>query len=582
MIRADLNHKFISEYTVSRLSKPFTLLIPFSKLKFLRLTFPVDEQMAYVGRFRLTAASFSCLNKNVFLPRTTKISMLNTVASNANEQNTDEAIKKFTDLPGPLSLPLIKASWTAFLGERGEPLGKRLLSLQADSIEKYGRIFLMDFPGMKSVSLADPLDVATVLRNEPKHPRRFNIPIFDYYRETRGKEPGVFFANGTEWYNYRSVISKRMLRPKEVADYAVPFNEIVTDFIERVKNIREPPGSEKEYEVQGLDNELFKWSFESVAEMLFDKRFGCLEPEVNKEAQTFIQAINVFLEEMMGTNLYPIWLIKIYKPKQVKKMFDSFDTMYEYAEMFIQRRIKEIEEQEQMQHTGRESEKKMSFFEFLLSSGKLSKDDLLGSVIDVLFAGVDTTSNTMQWVLYMMAKNPDKQEILRQEVLSVLGDQNQASPATIAQMPYLKAWVRETLRLYPVLSIFGRIASEDLILSGYHIPAGTQLDFLVYFMSHDEDVFPDPEEFKPERWLREQSNKFNQAKEVFASIPFGFGTRMCIGRRVAELELHLLLARIVQQFEIQYPPDAEMVQPFIRGITIPDRPVRAKFVDRKL
>lgn len=239
--------------------------------------------------------------------------MLSTVASNVNGP-----IKMFTDIPGPLSLPVIKASWTALLGARGEPLGKRLLSLQAKSVEKYGRIFLVDLPGMKSVQVANPLDVATILRNEPKFPKRFNLPVFDYYRETRGKEPGVFFANGPDWHNYRSVISKRMLRPKQVADYAVSFNKIVTDFIQRVKIIRESPGSEKEYEVQGLDNELFKWSFESVAEMLFDKRFGCLEPEVNKQAQTFIQAISVFLEEMMGSNLYPIWLIKIFEPKQVK------------------------------------------------------------------------------------------------------------------------------------------------------------------------------------------------------------------------------------------------------------------------
>ena len=88
-------------------------------------------------------------------------------------------------------------------------------------------------------------------------------------------------------------------------------------------------------------------------------------------------------------------------------------------------------------------------------------------------------------------------------------------------------------------------------------------------MSRDESLFTDPNAFIPERWLRDrdpQSNKFNEAKEV----------RMCLGRRIAELELHLLLARIVQQFDIQYPPNAEVVQPFIRAVTIPDRPVRAK------
>ena len=217
-----------------------------------------------------------------------------------------------------------------------------------------------------------------------------------------------------------------------------------------------------------------------------------------------------------------------------------------------------------------------------MSSGKLTKDDLLASVIDVLFAGVDTTSNTMQWVLYMMAKNPDKQDILRQEVLSVLGDTTLATPTTLAQMPYLKAWVRETLRLYPVLCAIPRRPAEDIVLSGYLIPAGkTQVEFLTHVMSRDEKLFEDAEAFRPERWLRKKDSIPTDTAEAFSSIPFGFGTRMCIGRRIAELELHLLLARIVQQFEISYPSDAENVEPFVRGVTIPDRAVRAKFVDRQ-
>ena len=140
-------------------------------------------------------------------------------------------------------------------------------------------------------------------------------------------------------------------------------------------------------------------------------------------------------------------------------------------------------------HPGRIESDKAGFFEFLLSSGKLTKDDLLATVIDVLFAGVDTTSNTMQWVLYMMAKNPDKQDILRQEVLSVLGDTTWATPATLAQMPYLKAWVRETLRLYPFIAI-PRRPTEDVVLSGYLIPGGTaEVDFLFFGMGRDEEVF---------------------------------------------------------------------------------------------
>ncbi|KAJ7340046.1 hypothetical protein OS493_002769 [Desmophyllum pertusum] len=286
-------------------------------------------------------------------------------------------------------------------------------------------------------------------------------------------------------------------------------------------------------------------------------------------------------------------MVGIYETQQFKKFFDNFDTMYECAELFIGRRINELEEQQKVQsHHSSEAQShhsseaaegdKAGFFEFLLSSGKLTKDDLLASVIDVLFAGVDTTSNTMQWMLYMMAKNPDKQDILRHEVLSVLGDTTLATPTTLAQMPYLKAWVRETLRLYPVLSGIPRLPAKDLILSGYLIPEGkAQVEFLTYYMGRDEKVFEDAEAFKPERWLRKKDGTLTEAVEAFSSIPFGFGTRMCLGRRIAELELHLLLARIVQQFEISYPPDAENVEPFMRGVTIPDRALRVQFVDRQ-
>ena len=135
----------------------------------------------------------------------------------------------------------------------------------------------------------------------------------------------------------------------------------------------------------------------------------------------------------------------------------------------------------------------MGFFEFLLSSEKLNKDDLLPTVIDVLFGGVDTTSNTMQCVVHIIAKNPDKQDILRQDVL-----------------------VRQ--------------------------------EVLVFFMGRDEEVFENAEAFKPERWLSKKDFVLTEVAEVYSSITFEFGTPMCLGRRIAELELHRLLPRNVQHF----------------------------------
>ena len=163
----------------------------------------------------------------------------------------------------------------------------------------------------------------------------------------------------------------------------------------------------------------------------------------------------------------------------------------------------------------------------------------------------------------------------------MVGNSTFATPETLARMPYLKAWLRETLRLYPVLSAIPR-RPKDIILGGYHIPGGTaQVEFLVHQMGRDESIFEDAEAFKPERWLRNKDTALIESAEAFASLPFGFGTSMCLGRRIAKLELHLAMARIVQQFDISYPPEAENMQPLIRGVTITDRPVRVQFVDRK-
>ena len=120
-----------------------------------------------------------------------------------------------------------------------------------------------------------------------------------------------------------------MLRLKEVTDYTPDFNKIIGNFSHRLRSVREPGGSERENKVFELDDELCKWSFGSVAEMLFDKRFGCLEEEINKEAQTFIKAVGDFLANAVEVGSLPSWFYKIYVNQKFIKFFENFDTMYD-------------------------------------------------------------------------------------------------------------------------------------------------------------------------------------------------------------------------------------------------------------
>lgn len=113
-----------------------------------------------------------------------------------------------------------------------------------------------------------------------------------------------------------------------------------------------------------------------------------------------------------------------------------------------------------------------------------------------------------------------------------------------------------------------------MVLSGYLVPAQTiiQLEFLATAAS--EKYFKNASDYKPERWLRENKKDIDS----FAFLPFGFGPRMCIGSRVAELETYLLVAKVIQRFRLEY--HHEPLEMYQKLSAVPEKPVRIKFVDR--
>ncbi|XP_078352546.1 sterol 26-hydroxylase, mitochondrial-like [Oculina patagonica] len=398
----------------------------------------------------------------------------------------------------------------------------------------------------------------------------------EYYRRETSKPAGLIFDNGLTWYKNRKQVNERMLQPRSVAEYEPAFNEIVTEFVSRLEKLRGSHGMENEIPL--LEDELFKWSFESVSQLLFDERFGALEDQIQPEVKQFLDAIANFLYTTTHIHVQPPWLHKIFPTKIYKQFADSYDKLYEFTGKALKRKIKEFEEQD----AGQNESGKMELLKLLALNSDMTHEDLLATYVDMYFAGVDTTATAILWSLYLLAKHQDKQLKLYQEILSVLEPGEIATAKSLSKLPYLKACIKEVLRLYPVIHLH-RVTDQDLVLSGYKIPAGTQVIILVHAMSMSEKYFDDPCSFKPERWLRDNQKPSDGASNVdaFASLPFGFGTRMCVGRRVSELELYLLLTRVVQNYQLFYPV-GETVERTIQGIVIiPDRPVRVQFVKRQ-
>lgn len=191
-----------------------------------------------------------------------------------------------------------------------------------------------------------------------------------------------------------------------------------------------------------------------------------------------------------------------------------------------------------------------------------------------------------------LAKNPEKQEKLRQEVLQILPQKNsEFNENSLKKLPYLRACIKEALRVYPLTVGNSRVLANDVVLSGYQVPKGTQVTMISIALLQDDTHYPRAKEYLPERWLRPVTKDVEEtshtgsdcqhalkASSPFIYLPFGFGPRSCVGRRIVEMELELGIARMVRNFHIEFNYPTENAFKF-HLISVPNIPLKFKFTD---
>lgn len=176
----------------------------------------------------------------------------------------------------------------------------------------------------------------------------------------------------------------------------------------------------------------------------------------------------------------------------------------------------------------------------------LSDREMRDELMTLFLAGHETTAIALSFAFVLLSRNPDTEARLRAELDAVLGD-TLPTADSLARLPFTRAVVLETLRLYPPAWAIGREATEDLTLSGYHIPKGTQIWLSQWVNHRDPRYFPEPERFLPERWL----GGLERALPRFAYYPFGGGPRICIGNQFSLLEATIVLATILRRVRVR-------------------------------
>lgn len=199
----------------------------------------------------------------------------------------------------------------------------------------------------------------------------------------------------------------------------------------------------------------------------------------------------------------------------------------------------------------------------------LTDENVKAVILDIVVAGSETSSTNVEWALSEMIRNPRVMKKAQAEVRKAFGEKGKVDEASLPELKYLQAVIKETLRFHPSAPLLlPRASNEECEINGYVIPAKTSVYINAWAISHDPKHWAEPEEFKPERFL---DNKVDFRGGDFIYIPFGAGKRSCPGISYALANIQLQLANLLYHFDWKLPggmkpEDLDMTEAF--GLTV--------------
>jgi len=360
-------------------------------------------------------------------------------------------------------------------------------------------------------------------------------------------------------------LQKHILPPAAAAQYVEGFDEIVQDFSEGAKK------NEGDFR-----NFISKLTFEVINSVLFGKRLGALTGTMVPEDEKFMQnTMSTFSKGNEFRFGLPFW--KYFDTPKYKEWAGDLDYIYVRGKVIMDQFLEDFKKDPERY--------KNSYVGKLLIENKTTLEEIYYNSIGFLFAGIDTTANTLLILFYHLAKFPQVQEKLYQELSQTLKGKTSLDPEI--SLPYLKMFVKESNRLDPLgLGSIRRIQNDFTFRNGMSVPAGIDVLMCQNLYGFDPNIFERPTELIPERWTEEEKAKRVAAGNLVAdhpymSIPFSFGPRICLGMRIANLELAATISRLVQDYEISLAPNQGEIRRIVKLFTTFDPLPKFVFTPRK-
>ncbi|XP_059175606.1 cytochrome P450 27C1-like [Physella acuta] len=483
--------------------------------------------------------------------------LLQTASSHkSSSQVTPQPAGSLSQMPGPGGLKKLPYLGTRLLFQpfsrfTPESLGELVNSLH----DKYGAIFKTRLGQHYSVHTDSARDAEAVFRSDGPYPLRRLMLLSKVYRERNGLPPALGTVSGPAWQALRSPLNPLLNTPQVCLHYLPAQNQVADDLVSRLQeNLSAACQSEL----------FFKFAAESIAVVCFNQRLGFLQDSQGEQLlAAFKFVLHATFTSMIGI-----------ERRYLLTSYDAFYRKYEAAMRYIRQQASRYVEKVKVEvqtADGMES----NLLASLVVRSNLQLEQILAIIDSMLIAGTDSTARNLAILLYNLARNPEQQEKARTEIVELIGQDGPVTSAAMAKMQYVKACLKESMRLnFPLANGTERILARETLLSGYLVPQGTSVIMSSSRSSRDPRHFPEPEKFLPERWLRQDVDR---RIDPFATLPFGHGARSCIGRRFAEMELLVAMAKLLQKLRVQLLEPELRLEVIYTPFITPKQPIHFRF-----
>ncbi|KAF3912602.1 hypothetical protein AA313_de0203366 [Arthrobotrys entomopaga] len=255
----------------------------------------------------------------------------------------------------------------------------------------------------------------------------------------------------------------------------------------------------------------------------------------------------------------PLWIMKRLPSKTLKDITASSNLIQNFCDDVI--RHKRVEAEKGIQ-------KNSDMLSIIMAQDSLSDTDLRHQLMNLIAAGHETISAAVSWAAYELSRHPEVATRLRIAIHGAIPSFEEVTTQDIENIPYLRSFCNEVLRLHPSIPVTIRESAIDETINGQFIPKGTKVMLFVAFANLSEELWgSDAEEFNPDRW--EKSENINTSK--YANLTFSMGPRMCLGQRFAMIEFKTIITCLAGVFSFEEETKDMIIN--IEG-KITQRPVR--------